>query len=101
MAERPAVNDNERVFTMTRAELESLVSRAVGQAFIGITDERGGRLLDRNELALRLSCSAGHVDKMRRDGMPCLYLGDSPRFVFADCVRWLSECSGAARRVGA
>ena len=49
------------------------------------------RLLDRARCAEALSCSPATVDRLRKEGMPCLYVGESPRFVFEDCVRWLSE----------
>jgi hypothetical protein len=74
---------------MGAAELAALIRDAVGD---GGSKPSGSepRLLDRHGLAERLACSPGHVDRMRRDGMPCLYIGDSPRFLFDDCVHWIA-----------
>ncbi len=84
-----AANDGGGVVVVSPAELRALVQEAVGVALEGATDHYGGRLLNRDGLSERLACSAGHVDTLRRRGMPCIYVGDSPRFVFDDCVRWL------------
>jgi hypothetical protein len=46
-------------------------------------------LLDRAGLANALGCSLPHVDKLRRQGMPCIRLGDVPRFELARCLEWL------------
>jgi hypothetical protein len=46
-------------------------------------------LLDREGLAQALQCSAGMVDKMRKQGLPTVWLGESPRFVLADVLTWL------------
>lgn len=49
----------------------------------------GPRLYDRNGLAEALQCSSSLVDKMRQRGMPCVRLGDSPRFDYDECYAWL------------
>jgi len=70
------------------AAIEVAVSKGVERA-----EREGGassgRLLDRAELAERLECSVSLVDKSRRGGMPCSYLGDSPRFDLGECRQWL------------
>lgn len=90
LREAAAANDTGAAFTLTRGELAALVSSAVGEAL-----ERGAptrvRLLDRAGAAAALSCSPATVDKLRRAGMPCVYLGDSPRFDVETCVEWLRE----------
>jgi hypothetical protein len=87
---RAVANDAPQgLVVMSAAELLVLIRDAVGEA--PKEPGREPRLLDRAGLAERLACSPGHVDRMRRDGMPCLYVGDSPRFVFDDCVRWIAE----------
>ncbi|MDF3069421.1 MAG: hypothetical protein K0R38_5022 [Polyangiaceae bacterium] len=50
-------------------------------------------LLDRAGLARALSCSSKHVDRLRREGMPVVMLGDVPRFSLAEVLRWLRERS--------
>lgn len=85
-----AANDGAGLVLVPLADLLDAIRDAVGEANTGAR-EPGSRLNDRVELAERMSCSPATVDKMRRDGMPCLYVGDSPRFVFEDCVRWMGE----------
>lgn len=46
-------------------------------------------LLDREGLAQQLGVSTGMVDKLRRQGLPTVWLGDSPRFILADVLAWL------------
>ena len=46
-------------------------------------------LLDRDGAAQAFKCSRGQIDKMRREGMPCRYVGDSPRFEYAVVAEWL------------
>lgn len=81
---------------VTASELRQLVADGVAD---GLERQRAapseGLLLDRNELALAFDCSAGLVDKLRRQGMPCLYLGDSPRFERAACLAWLRASKAA------
>ena len=61
----------------------------------------GPTLLDRNGLASALGISLGSLDRLRREGMPVLRVGDAPRFVLADCVAWLQrrQDGGALRLV--
>jgi hypothetical protein len=47
-------------------------------------------LLDRAALARELSCSPSQIDKLRGQGMPTIWVGDSaPRFELAPCLEWL------------
>lgn len=46
-------------------------------------------LLDREGLAQQLGVSTGMVDKLRRQGLPTVWLGECPRFVLADVLAWL------------
>jgi len=88
-----ADNDTAPAFTVTRGELAGLVRQAVESAL----GERRAQpvLLDREALALCLGCSSSMVDKMRRQGMPHLRLGESPRFELEACLSWLRK-DGAA-----
>lgn len=85
-----AANDGGGVVVVSITELREAIRDAVAEATEG-KPRAGSRLLDRAALAEALSCSVAQVDKLRQQGMPCLYVGASPRFVFDDCVRWLSE----------
>lgn len=87
-------NDTAPAFTVTRGELAGLVRAAVAEA-IGAGPAPTPALLDREGLAFELGCSSGFVDKLRRSGMPCLRLGDSPRFELEACLSWLRK-DGAA-----
>jgi hypothetical protein len=88
-------NDNAPAFTVTRAELRGLVRQAVLEATAAAAAAPAPALLDREGLAFELGCSSALVDKFRRRGMPCLRLGDSPRFELAECLAWLRK-DGAA-----
>lgn len=100
MSERPrfltngarerAANDGAGLVVVSIAELREAIRDAVAEATEG-KPRSGARLLDRQGAAEALACSVAQLDKMRAAGMPCLYVGASPRFVFDDCVRWLTE----------
>jgi hypothetical protein len=87
-------NDTAPAFTVSRGELRGLVRAAVAEA-VGAGAAPTPALLDREGLAFELGCSSGFVDKLRRSGMPCLRLGDSPRFELGACLSWLRK-DGAA-----
>lgn len=94
-----AANDvsNAPAFTLTAAQLETIVRRAVSDA---LEAERPAvprpALLDRNGIAEALGCSASQVDKLRAKGMPSVRLGEVPRFELEPCLAWLRE-QGSAR----
>lgn len=44
----------------------------------------------RNEEAQRLRISVSTLDRLVRDGMPCVHIGDSRRFRAADVDAWLA-----------
>jgi hypothetical protein len=48
-------------------------------------------VLDRAGLAMTLGCSLASVDRLLREGVPCVRLGSDPRFVATDVVGWLRE----------
>jgi hypothetical protein len=91
-----AANDgNVPAFTLTSAQLEAVVLRGVSRALAEQGPaEPAPRLLDRVALARALGCSPGMVDKCRREGMPCVRVGDSPRFEYEDCIAWLRQGHG-------
>jgi hypothetical protein len=49
------------------------------------------RLLDRKALAARLSVSVHQVDRLVRDGLPFLWVGDVKRFAWRDVREWLNR----------
>ncbi len=96
MSERPkylqarerAANDGGGMVLIGIDQLRAAIRDAVEEATSG---RSSSRLLDRQGAAEALACSVAQLDKLRQAGMPCLYVGASPRFVFDDCVRWLAE----------
>ena len=81
-----------RVVTVTEAELAALVKAAVADALAEHdSEEPVPSLLDRSALARRLGCSPSHVDTLRAEGMPTVWLGQTPRFELEPCLAWLRD----------
>jgi hypothetical protein len=80
--------------TLTRGELGALVEAAVERVVTARAAERP-LLLDREGLASALGCSSSHIDKLRRQGLPTLKFGESPRFEVDRCLEWIRK-QGAA-----
>jgi len=93
-----AENDTTPAFTVTRGELRALVAEAVAEA---LEAERPGppALLTRQQLASVFGCSPSLIDKFLRQGLPCIRLGDSPRFQVEAALEWLR--SGERKAGGA
>ncbi len=90
MSERPTANDNDGpAFTLTRAELESLVNRAVSAALY--LRSTGPVLVGKQDLARQIGVSASQIDRLRKLGLPSVKVGDSVRFEPAKVVAWLKE----------
>lgn len=85
--------DDAPAFSLTRRELGALV-RAELSALLGALTPPP-LLLDREGLAQALGCSSSLVDKLRRQGMPRVVLGESPRFELERCLEWIRK-QGAA-----
>lgn len=52
-------------------------------------------LLDRNQLARELSVSQATIDRLRREGLPTIWLFDAPRFELVAVLAWLKSGRGA------
>ena len=92
---RPAANDvaDGPAFTLTRAELEALVARALADALKnGVAVPV---LVDKQDLARRLNVTAAHIDHLRGRGLPWIPVGKLVRFEPAKVMEWLKE-HGAA-----
>ncbi len=87
---------------VTVEQLACLIRRAVADVLAEQEQDMSPVLLDRARAARKLGVGVATVDRFRRQGMPCVYLGDSPRFEVAACVVWLREhCArGAANFAG-
>jgi len=75
-------------FTLTSAQLSSLVSEAVTEA-LEAHGQGAALLVDKQTLAHKLGCSATHVDHLRKRGLPIVRLGDSVRFEIEAVLTWL------------
>jgi hypothetical protein len=78
---------NPLTVVTTPDQLKELVKEAVEEAL----DAHDGKpaLLTRESLAQALSCSPGHVDNLRKQGLPTIWLRDAPRFDLVAVLDWL------------
>jgi excisionase family DNA binding protein len=53
-------------------------------------------ILTRTELAQRFKCSKRHIDGLQHQGMPCIMLGRSRRFILTEVLAWLKRKGGRA-----
>jgi len=88
MVSKAQPGEDRLVVTLTVAELTDLV-RQVALEAAAETAEPPPALLDRAGLARALGVGTTTVDRLRRDGCPVVWLGDSPRFELAACLAWL------------
>lgn len=79
------------VIVATAEQLAELIRAAVEEALAEQRQDLAPALLDRAGIARALGISPSTVDRLRRDGLPCVLIGDSPRFLAAECVSWLLE----------
>ncbi len=90
---RSPANDNDGpVFTLTRTQLEALVTRALQAALAqGII---GPVLIDKQDMARQLGCSPAHLDHLRKRGLPVVKVGAVIRFEPALVLDWLRAQGG-------
>ena len=72
-------------------ELAVLVREAVAEAIAEHQPAAASTLLDRDGCARLLGISMGTVDRLRREGMPRVRVGDVDRFEAAEVLAWLRE----------
>lgn len=85
---KAALDPARLVVTLTLGELTELLREAALEAAAGVA-EPAMALLDRAGLARALDVGISTVDRLRREGMPALWLGDAPRLELAGCLKWL------------
>lgn len=71
-------------FTLTRGELSEVVADAVGRVL-----GQMAMLVDKPTIAQKLSVSEGHIDHLRKKGLPVVRIGAAVRFDPEDVVQWL------------
>lgn len=79
------------VVILTPEQLTELVRSAVQEALAEQREDAAPALVDRAGIARALSVGTGTVDRLRRAGLPCVLIGDAPRFSVASCVAWLER----------
>lgn len=89
------MSDDTIASTIADAIDERLAERfaALEARIIELMSEKpaGERRLTRAELAAAWQVSIRHVDALRARGLPCILIGESPRFDQRLCEAWLSE----------
>lgn len=73
---------------------ESDLVRIVRSAVEEVLAERDGMvpsLLDRQQLAQALGVSVPTVDRLRRKGLPTVWVVDAPRFELRGVLDWLAQ----------
>jgi hypothetical protein len=88
--------------TLTVSELEQIIDRRIGAALAEHVSADVPRLLDRAGLARVLGCSLPVIDRLRKNGMPKLKIGNVDRFEIDRVLAWLRSRGerGSLRLVG-
>lgn len=85
--------DDERLaVTLTVGELRRLVTAAALDAVAGRSSVT--LLVDKQDMARQLGCSASHIDHLRKKGLPSVQVGQVVRFEPAKVLDWLRERNG-------
>jgi hypothetical protein len=79
------------VVVTTPEALAALVRDAVSEALNEARQNLGPLLLDRTNAARALGVGTTSIDRFRKAGMPCVWVGDAPRFIVDECLAWLRE----------
>ena len=79
------------VIVTTPEALAALVREAVAEVMNETHQNAGPLLLDRTSAARALGIGTSSIDRFRKAGMPCVWVGDTPRFIVEECLAWLRE----------
>jgi hypothetical protein len=85
---------NANIVVITQEALMSMVKTAVSEALAEKSQEVAPELLDRISAARALRVGTSTLDRLRREGLPCIMIGESPRFERAACIAWLRQHHG-------
>jgi hypothetical protein len=83
------VSSAPSVIVATTEQLAEFVRDAVAAALAEQREDVSPVLMDRSGIGRALGVSPTTVDRLRREGLPCVLIGDSPRFIVASCIEWL------------
>jgi len=72
-------------------QLDALIRDAVAAELADRREDVRPALLDRKGIAQALGIGTTSVDRFRKDGMPFIWLGESPRYIVEECIAWLRE----------
>lgn len=88
----PACDGGASMVVCSAESLRALIASALEDAL-----GKGSQLLiDKQMLAHRLSCSASHIDHLRKHGLPWVRVGDAVRFDPAAVIDWLRKNTPSA-----
>lgn len=85
-APEPA-GDAALVVTLTRGDLRSLLREELDRCVAEI--EAPPALITQGDLARHLGVSDRTVFELRKQGLPTVWICESPRFELATCLEWL------------
>lgn len=86
-----ARSEDRLAVTLTVAELRELVRDVALEVQADAGSNAPPALLDRNGIARALGVGLSTVDRWRKAGMPAVFVGDSPRFIFDEAMAWVCE----------
>ncbi len=83
---------------LSSKELQDLMRAAVDAALADfVPAESGEVLLDRAEVSRRLGISTRQLDRLRKEGLPELRVGDVPRWRWDAVLAWLETREGTSK----
>jgi hypothetical protein len=88
---KPAAPTEPTLAVITVEALTTLIRESVVQAINEALENQGPALLDRTNTARALGIGSSSVDRFRKLGMPCVWVGDMPRFIIGECIDWMRE----------
>jgi excisionase family DNA binding protein len=89
-----ALGDLQPVATLTVGELKKLLAEQAPCT----PGHDADVLLTTEGVAQLLGCSTRHVRRLRKDGLPVVWLGDAPRFERDAALEWLRARSVQASK---
>lgn len=76
---------------LTTEDLRALVNDAVADALAERANDNGPALLDQAQLAKAIGVSTRTIFELRKQGLPTVWVCESPRFELAAVLDWLKS----------